>query len=72
MIWPFFEDNRGIILEEKVRVPVEGTARMWIVNQDLKATIHRIRIKIGVKGFFMEGGKRVAEAEVTRIAGLYE
>ncbi|HEV8725431.1 MAG TPA: hypothetical protein VGW77_32840 [Candidatus Binatia bacterium] len=45
---------------------------MWIVNQDLKATIHRIRIKIGVKGFFMEGGKRVAEAEVTRIAGLYE
>jgi len=72
MIWPFFEDAQGNVFEEKVRVPVEGIARMWIVNKDLKDVVHRKRIKPGLKGFFMEDEKRVAEAEVTRIVGLNE
>jgi hypothetical protein len=70
MIWPEFEDENGNILEKNIQVPVEGIAGMIIINKELKETIHRERIKVGVRGFFMEGGKRVAEAVVIRICNL--
>jgi hypothetical protein len=70
MIWPEFEDSHGnIILENKCHVPVEGTARMWILNSDLRAE-HRRRIKPGVKAFFIEGTKKVASLEVIKVVSL--
>lgn len=42
---------------------------MWIVtgvNQEL----HKSRIKIGKKGYFMEGPRKVAECEVIEILRL--
>ncbi len=70
MIWPQFEDGHGRLVEKDVQVLVEGTARMSIASEEMKNTIHRKRIKVGVKGFFMEVKKRVAEAIVTRICDL--
>jgi hypothetical protein len=70
MIWPEFEnESSGVILEKQI-VPPDGTARMWIVSPELREEIHRARIKVGVKGYFMEGGKKVAEAEVISLVGL--
>jgi hypothetical protein len=70
MIHPEFLDSNGNVLAENIRAPIEGVARMRILNQELREIIHKGKIKIGVKGFFMEGGRRVAEAEVIKVVGL--
>ena len=69
IIWPELEDEHGNLIEDDtVRVPANGTARMWIIN-DARRPIHQNKIKIGKKGFFIEGLK-VAECEVIEIVGL--
>lgn len=70
MIHPEFVDSNGKVLEKNTQVPDEGVAIMSILNKELRETIHKKRMKVGTKGFFMEGGRRVAEAEVIRIVGL--
>ena len=69
MIWPEFEDGDGGLFPDSVPVPMNGTARMWILVDEMRP-IHRERIQIGVKGLFMEGPRQVAESVVTRIVGL--
>lgn len=70
MIWPEFLDNENnIILDKSTRVPTSGKAKMWVINE-INQELHRERIKIGLKGFFMEGPNKVAECEVIQIVGL--
>ena len=70
MIWPEFEDqHQEIILDNESPVPKEGTARMWIINDDFR-TYHRKRIVVGTKGWFREGSKATAECEVIEILSL--
>ena len=69
IIWPEFEGADGnIILDETIPVNKNGTARMWIINNE-RRIIHRDNIKIGLKGYFLEG-KRTAECTVIEILGL--
>jgi len=68
MIHPEFEDPLGYLLGD-VEVAIQGTARMWILIEGYRP-YHRKRIKVGTKGFFMEGGRRVAECEVIALVGL--
>ena len=69
MIWPEFEDESGnVIVSEDARVPMSGTARMWVINPE-RRPIHQERIRIGTKAYFMEG-KPVAECEVIEIVSL--
>ena len=70
MIWPEFEDSDGCVLPKNAEVPAQGTARMWIVNNDLRY-VHRERLAVGTRGSSVEGARRVAELEVTRIVGLH-
>lgn len=71
MIHPEFEDEEGnVILEQDKSVKRTGTARMWILMPEMREQIHRNRIKVGTKGYFMEGSKRVGEIEVIRVVGL--
>jgi len=70
MIWPIFVDEDGIPLRNGTQVSPEGTARMLIVNDQLRESIHRQRLVAGVKGFFMESSKRVAEATVSKLVAL--
>lgn len=70
MIWPEFEDEQGnVISDTAIRVKSTGTARMWVVVPKMRQ-IHRDRIKVGMKGYFMEGSRRVAECDVIEIIGL--
>ena len=67
MIWPeFLDENNNIILDKSFRVPDSGKALMWLVNENL-LELHRGRIKIGLKAFFMEGPHKIAECEVIQI-----
>lgn len=71
MIWPEFLAEDGSVLPDGVAVPTSGIATMWILSHDLRLDVHRARIREGVKGCFMEGARRVAEAVVTRVLGLH-
>ena len=70
MIWPEFEDKEGMLIPEKTQVLSSGVARMWIVNSEMIEKVHKGRMKIGTKGYFMEGGRKVAEAQIIRLVRL--
>lgn len=70
MIWPeFLDEEQNVILDKSVRIPSSGKAKMWIINETLK-DLHRERIKIGLKAFFVEGPHKVAECEVIETVAL--
>lgn len=72
-IHPEFEDEQGdIILDNKRPVPLAGTARMWILFPEMRREVHVHRIATGIKGYFMEGPRRVGEVEVIEILDLYD
>jgi hypothetical protein len=70
MIWPEFLDSSGKPINDKEIVPLEGEASMWIVVDEMREKVHRRKIKVGTKGFFMEGLRRIGEVKVTRIVDL--
>jgi hypothetical protein len=70
MIWPEFENADGeIILENNKPVPVQGTARMWIINAKGRP-IHQKKIQIGTQCHFWEG-RWTADCEVIDILALH-
>ena len=71
MIWPVFVNADGETLPTGTLVSDTGTARMWILSHEMRVNVHRNRISVGVKGYFIEGGQKVAEAIVTRVLGLH-
>ena len=71
MIHPEFIAGDGSVLPEGAPVPWSGTATMWVLVPEMRAVLHRARIQPGVRGYFMEGKRRVAEVVVTRIIGLH-
>jgi hypothetical protein len=69
-IWPEFLSTDGVALaEDDRRVPKEGLADMYILNNDLRAE-HALRIRVGTRGYFVEGAKKTATCEVVAILGL--
>lgn len=72
MIHPEFLDEYGLPVPENVPVPLEGTASMWILVPEMRVSVHRDRAKVGIRGHFMEGGRRVGDVEILRIEGLHE
>lgn len=70
MIYPEFEDENGQpITDLSVPVNPEGFARMWILNEDF-IKYHQGKIKVGTKGYFMEGNRKVGECEVVELVTL--
>jgi hypothetical protein len=68
-IYPEFLDPTGSPLSDGP-VPYDGVAHMFVLNPEMREQVHRQRIAVGVKGYFVEGAKRVAECEVTKLIGL--
>jgi len=70
MIWPEFEDEQGrVIIENDMPVTETGTARLWILSDDLRK-FHKTKIKVGLRAFMMEGAHRTAEYEVIEVVDL--
>ncbi|MCY7356198.1 MAG: hypothetical protein LH609_01770 [Rudanella sp.] len=51
-------------------IPEYGMATMWIVNTSSRP-FHQQWIQVGTRGYFMEGNRKIAVCEVTRIIGLF-
>lgn len=72
MIHPEFKDADSNIIPYGENALAQGTASMYILNPKMRREVHRKRIHLGTKGFFMEGRRKVAEATVVKIIGLYQ
>jgi hypothetical protein len=70
MIWPIFLDEGGEIVEPNSFVAAEGIAQMFIVNDELRCSLHARKLAPDVRGYFMEGSSRVATATVTRLLAI--
>jgi hypothetical protein len=69
-IWPEFLSADGVVLpEDDRRVPEEGLADMYILNADPPAEYAR-RMRVGTRGYFVEGPKKTAVCEVVAVFGL--
>ena len=69
MIHPeFLDENENVIVDKEIR-QWSGLAKMWIVFDEMRQ-YHKERIKVGMKGFFMEGPHKTAECEVIKIVRL--
>jgi hypothetical protein len=68
MIRPEFEDNNGELIKAG-QPSKEGVARMWIINSEMRK-YHQNQIKVGTKGYFMEGPMKTADCEVIEIIDL--
>lgn len=73
IIHPDFYDEHGDSLPTDKPLPlsVELPARMIVLNDKLRTTLHRLRITEGTRFYCHEGAMRVAEGRVTRITGLF-
>ncbi len=72
-IHPEFENENGeILMDDTASVPAEGTARMWVLFPEMRRIVHAKRIRPGIRGFFMEGPRRVGEVEVLDVIDLAE
>jgi hypothetical protein len=70
MIHPEFLDPSGNPIAEDVVVPLEGESSMWILVPQVRS-IHRSRIQVGTKGFFMEGPRKIGRVQVQRVMALH-
>jgi hypothetical protein len=70
IIWPEFEDEGGFtILDKWLPIDTSGTAKMWIVNQNL-INYHRQYIKLGTVGYMTSGSNDIAKCEVIELINL--
>jgi hypothetical protein len=70
MIWPAFLDEEGNELPQGQLVKQKSKANMYIINQELRKTVHQGKIREGVLFHLGKGQKIVADGKVTRILNL--
>ena len=68
MIWPEFENEDGELIKSG-EVLSSGTAKMWIVNDDLRF-YHKPCIELGTVGYFKEGNRSTGICNVIEIVDL--
>lgn len=72
MVWPRFIDDSGHELPNGAVVSQVSKARFFIINDELRRTVHRQRLREGVRFHICEGQRRVAACRITEILGLHE
>jgi translation elongation factor EF-Tu-like GTPase len=72
MIWPRFLDENGAELPDGTEVPQVCRAHFYIVNPELRRTVHRQWLRDGARFHLSEGQRRTAACRVTKILSLNE
>ncbi len=72
MIWPLFLDENGQELPKGTPIPQVSRAHFYIINDELRHTIHRQWLRVGTGFHLSEGAHRVAACRVTKILSLHE
>jgi translation elongation factor EF-Tu-like GTPase len=66
-----FTDSTGSEFPIGTPIPRSAKANFYIINVELRKTIHRERLRVGTRFHLREGGKKVAACEVTKLLGLH-
>ena len=70
IIWPEFEDDGGLtVLSKWLPIQPSGTAKMWIINQNLRE-YHQQYLKVGLVGYMTSGSVDIAICEVVELMNL--
>lgn len=72
MVWPLFIDKNGVELAKGNVIPRVSNANFYIVNDDLRRTVHRDKLRENTHFHICEGGRKVAVCRVVKILSLYE
>lgn len=69
-IWPEFEDEPGLPIDEGAIAADEGTATMWIIRDgaDYRREL-AYRMHLGATGWLVGGSLRIAEFTIVEILG---
>jgi hypothetical protein len=70
MIHPEFLELSGAALPIEP-LPMLGQANMFILNSELRS-FHRRYLRPGVRGYFVEGPRRVGVCEAVELIGIYK
>jgi hypothetical protein len=70
-IWPEVLTPAGVFIPEGEIIPQHGLADMLIINPTTRP-FHQERIRPGVRGYFVEGPRRIAVCEVVEVLGLHQ
>ena len=71
MILPEFIEPSGAVLPEGELIFSSGLANMYILNPAFR-DFHGQHIRVGVKGYFREAGRRTGQCEVVEILALHQ
>ena len=72
MIHPEFINENETPIAENIPIPLLGKSFMWVLVPEMRNEIHRKKIQVGTKGYFVEGSKKIGEVVVEKIVGLLE
>ena len=72
MVWPGFIDDSGQELPKGTVIPPVSRAHFYIINDELRRTVHRQRLREGVRFHICEGARRVASCRVIKILSLHD
>ena len=67
MIWPMFLDEHGQELPKGAEIPQLSRAHFYIINAELRDTVHQAWLRVGVGFHLCEGARRVAACRVITI-----
>ena len=71
MVWPLFTDSFGRELPNGTPIPQDAKANFYIIDGELRKTVHCERLRVGTRFHLREGGKSVAACEVTKLLELH-
>jgi hypothetical protein len=74
MIWPDFFNlsNDSLPTDAPLPIGVELRARMTVLVDEMRKSVHRERVQVGTSFYCHEGSRRVAVGRVTKITGLLD
>jgi hypothetical protein len=72
MIWPRFIDDTGELLPGDVPIPAISKAHFYIINEELRRTVHREWLHVGTRFHIRAGGRPLAACRITKILGLHD
>jgi len=72
MIHPEFISENEIPIAENIPISLSGKSFMWVLVPEMRNEVHRQKIQIGTKGYFVEGPKKIGEVIVEKLIGLLE
>lgn len=71
MIRPIFIDEVGEDIPDRQQIPQRAMAHFYIINQELRKTVHRQRLREGTRFQLQYGRRVIAQGRVTKLLRLH-